>query len=367
MPRHEPDPRFRICWNVDYTEIQVLGVINGTFSLSWPQITKQARSTYKTPFITSSRSTERGRPPGLAARSMGAGTSHCLLVRPLGYGLRFIHTIIRIWKHLLRACLQSIPRRFHHLQAGIELSAVLPEAAALHHPCFGITPRKKPLPPRLPAGSAPPWARCHPPSTSTFCTWLRLARRRSNIAKAPARSVTLAVVNRMGQPLSVHGDVAPIPDTFLPESPCSGEQSVLSDHCFAGPRQPIFFKSLFTISSGSTAKARTTICSGIELSLAVLQRRRHFSSQPKDHSNPFRRTTSSLRFTTGRGCQQALHRRGKGFPGVSPIHQHILHLAQVGPAPVKHSQSPSTVRWRVNRMGQPLSVHGDVACTFLES
>ena len=34
----------------------------------------------------------------------------------------------------------------------------------------------------------------YPPSTSTFCTWLRLARRRSNIAKAPARSVTLAVV-----------------------------------------------------------------------------------------------------------------------------------------------------------------------------
>ena len=34
----------------------------------------------------------------------------------------------------------------------------------------------------------------YPPSTSTLCTWLRLARRRSNIAKAPARSVTLAVV-----------------------------------------------------------------------------------------------------------------------------------------------------------------------------
>ena len=34
----------------------------------------------------------------------------------------------------------------------------------------------------------------YPPSTSTCCTCLRFSRRRSNIAKAPARSVTLAVV-----------------------------------------------------------------------------------------------------------------------------------------------------------------------------
>ena len=55
----------------------------------------------------------------------------------------------------------------------------------------------------------------------------------------------------------------------------------------------------------------------------------------------------------------------KGFPVYPPSTQHILHLAQVGPAPVKHSQSPSTVGnvggGHVNRMGQPLSVHGDVA------
>ena len=70
---------------------------------SWGTIrqAQPARSTYKMPLITSSRSTERGRPPDLAAGSMGARTSHCWLVRSLGYGLRFIHTIIRLWKHPL--------------------------------------------------------------------------------------------------------------------------------------------------------------------------------------------------------------------------------------------------------------------------
>ena len=119
----------------------------------------------------------------------------------------------------------------------------------------------------------------------------------------------------------------------------------------------------------STAKARTTI--PIELSLAVLPEAAALL-QPAErplHHPSFRQHHESVQFVAfhhfHRGSQQALHRRGKGFPGVSPIHQHILHLAQVGPAPVKHSQSPSTVGnvggGHVNRMGQPLSVHGDVA------
>ena len=42
------------------------------------------RRTYKTPLITSRRSTLRGRPPGLAAGSKGASSSHCSFVRSLG-------------------------------------------------------------------------------------------------------------------------------------------------------------------------------------------------------------------------------------------------------------------------------------------
>ena len=49
------------------------------------------RSTYKMPLSTSRRSTVRGRPPGLAAGSRGARTSHCSSVRSLGYRLRVMH------------------------------------------------------------------------------------------------------------------------------------------------------------------------------------------------------------------------------------------------------------------------------------
>ena len=70
-------------------------------------------------------------------------------------------------------------------------------------PIVSAAPRKcavrcvSPLPPRLPAGSAPPWqrvSRCipHPPAHSAPGSgW---PGGRSNIAKAPARSVTLAAV-----------------------------------------------------------------------------------------------------------------------------------------------------------------------------
>ena len=49
------------------------------------------RSTYKMPLSTSRMSTVRGRPPGLAAGSRGARTSHCSSVRSLGYRFRVMH------------------------------------------------------------------------------------------------------------------------------------------------------------------------------------------------------------------------------------------------------------------------------------
>ena len=48
------------------------------------------RRTYKTPLVTSRRSTLRWRPPGLAAGSRGASSLHCPSVKSLGYGLRLI-------------------------------------------------------------------------------------------------------------------------------------------------------------------------------------------------------------------------------------------------------------------------------------
>ena len=51
------------------------------------------RSTYRTPFIISRRSTVRGRPPGLAGGSRGLRIAHCLFVRSLGYDLRVIHQV----------------------------------------------------------------------------------------------------------------------------------------------------------------------------------------------------------------------------------------------------------------------------------
>ena len=48
------------------------------------------RRTYNVPLITSRRSTLRWRPPGLAAGSRGASSSHCSSVKSLGYGLCLI-------------------------------------------------------------------------------------------------------------------------------------------------------------------------------------------------------------------------------------------------------------------------------------
>ena len=65
-----------------------------------------------------------------------------------------------------------------------------------------------------------------------------------------------------------------------------------------------------------------------------------------------------------RGSQQALHRSGKGLPGVTPVHQHLLDLVEVGPVFVKHRHSPSPVGnvggSHVYRMGQSWRVHRDV-------
>ena len=64
------------------------------------------------------------------------------------------------------------------------------------------------------------------------------------------------------------------------------------------------------------------------------------------------------------GSQQALYRSGKGLPGVTPVDQHLLDLAEVGPVFVKHRQSPSPVGnvggSHVYPMGQSLRVHRDV-------
>ena len=65
-----------------------------------------------------------------------------------------------------------------------------------------------------------------------------------------------------------------------------------------------------------------------------------------------------------RGSQQALHRSGKGLSGITPVHQHVLHLTEAVSAPVKHRQSPSPVGnvggSHVYRMGQSLRVHRDM-------
>ena len=113
------------------------------------------------------------------------------------------------------------------MQTGIELSfAVLPEAAAL------LQPGERPL--RHPSfrqyhegvqfvafdhfhrGSQQALHRrgkgfpgVYPPSTSTFCTWLRPSRYWSNIDKAqPGRCVGCGHMNPMGQSIRVHRDVA---------------------------------------------------------------------------------------------------------------------------------------------------------------
>ena len=94
-------------------------------------------------------------------------------------------------------------------------------------------------------------------------------------------------------------------------------------------------------------KASTTICRLVLSFLSqFFQSRRHFSSQAKDRSTTHRfgsttKVCSSFAFHHfHRGSQQALHRSGKGLSGVTPVHQHVLHLTEAVSAPVKHRQSP---------------------------
>ena len=130
-------------------------------------------------------------------------------------------------------------------------------------------------------------------------------------------------------------------------------------------------------------KASTTICRLVLSFLSqFFQRRRHFSSQAKDRSTQgarwdmrwWRWDGSLWKHHEGvqfvafhhfhRGSQQALHRNGKGLPGVTPVDQHLLDLVEVGPVFVKHRQSPSPVGnvggSHVYPMGQSLRVHRDV-------
>ena len=110
---------------------------------------------------------------------------------------------------------------------------------------------------------------------------------------------------------------------------------------------------------------------GIELSLAVLPEAPALlqpSERPLHHPS-FRQHHEGVQFVAfhhfHRGSQQVLHLRSKGLPGVGPVDHHILHPVQLSPALVKHRQSPGPVGdtggGHVNRMGQPLRVHSDVA------
>ena len=126
-------------------------------------------------------------------------------------------------------------------------------------------------------------------------------------------------------------------------------------------------------------KASTTICRLVLSFLSqFFQSRRHFSSQAKDRSTTHRfgsttKVCSSLALHHFHsGSQQALHRSGKGLPGVTPVHQHLPDLIAAGPVFVKHHQSPSPVGnvggSHVYPMGQSLRVHRDVTLdpdTFL--
>ena len=118
-------------------------------------------------------------------------------------------------------------------------------------------------------------------------------------------------------------------------------------------------------------KASTTICRLVLSFLSqFFQSRRHFSSQANDRSTTHRfgsttKVCSSFAFHHfHRGPQQALHRSGKGLPGITPVDQHLLDLAEVGPVLVKHRQSPSPVGniggSHVYPMGQSLRVHRDM-------
>ena len=98
-------------------------------------------------------------------------------------------------------------------------------------------------------------------------------------------------------------------------------------------------------------KASTTICRLVLSFLSqFFQSRRHFSSQAKDRSttHPLWKHHEGVQFVAfhhfHRGSQQALHRSGKGLSGVTPVHQHVLHLTEAVSAPVKHRQSPGPGR-----------------------
>ena len=134
--------------------------------------------------------------------------------------------------------------------------------------------------------------------------------------------------------------------------------------------RPLFvFRTCSQSLSGiSAVKANTTICRLVLSFLSqFFQSRRHFSSQAKDRSTThlFGSDYEGVQFIAfhhfHRGSQLALHRSSKGLPGVTPIHQYLLHLPEVVSAPVKHRQSPSPVGdvggGHVDRVGQSLRVH----------
>ena len=163
--------------------------------------------------------------------------------------------------------------KHHHLQAGIELSfAVLPESAALFQP--GERPLHHPslwkhhegvqfvALHHFHRGSQQALHRSGKGLSGVtpvhqHVLHLTEGRRRSNIAKAPARSVTSAVVTCIAWGLRVHRDVTLDSrhllacvialvlggSVFLALGVHDTEAGALSVHCFVGPRQPIFFRT----------------------------------------------------------------------------------------------------------------------------
>ena len=133
------------------------------------------------------------------------------------------------------------------------------------------------------------------------------------------------------------------------------------------------FKSLFAISSGLAPRRQAPPFAGWYLAFFRSSSRvggtfpaRQKTAPPPHRFGSTTKVCISLRFTTSTDAPSRLCTpAAKGFPSVTPVHQHVLHQAEAVPPLVKHRQSPSPVGdvrgSHVDRMGQSLSIHRDVA------
>ena len=110
-----------------------------------------------------------------------------------------------------------------------------------------------PLPPRLPAGLAPQWqraSRCNPRPPARSAAEAVSAPVKHRQSPGPVGDVGGSHMYRMGQSLRVHRETLDSRHLLACVSPCAQRSgspryrswSALSDHCFVGPRQPIFFR-----------------------------------------------------------------------------------------------------------------------------